>query len=244
MLIKEFGIQLYSVRHEIEQMGFAAVLEKLAAVGYTGVEFAGYGGLEAAEMFSLLQKYGLKAFGAHIGLDRLEQAFDEEIAYHKVLGSEFIVIPSAPFGNAEEVRQTAARLSKLTSKVKDRGFRFAFHNHGVEFERDGDRTRIENMMELASEVEVQLDVFWSHSMGADSEAFIKKHAGRVTSLHIKQIGASGESVDLGDGVIDFKALIQTGLNNGVGCFIHEQEEFSGDPFEGLENGYKHIMNLA
>jgi sugar phosphate isomerase/epimerase len=55
--------------------------------------------------------------------------------------------------------------------------------------------------------------------------------------------AQGGDADLGNGVLDFKALIGAGLEAGIQSFIHEQEAFNGDPFEGLENGYKHIMNL-
>jgi sugar phosphate isomerase/epimerase len=134
-------------------------------------------------------------------------------------------------------------MNELAPRVKDRGFRFAFHNHGIEFERDGAQYRLEDMMELCPDVEIQLDVFWASLMGCDCAEFIKKHAGRVSSLHIKQMDKNGESVDLGDGVLDFGLLIRTGLENGVSCFVHEQEEFAGDAYEGLENGYRHIMSL-
>jgi sugar phosphate isomerase/epimerase len=224
-------------------MGFPVVLQKLSDIGYSGVEFAGYGGLGEMEMRFLLQKTGLKPTGAHIGLERLETAFDEEIAYHKALGTKFIVVPAAPFDNAEEVKQTAARLNTLAKKVKNAGFRFAFHNHAIEFERDGSQYRIEDMMELAPEVDLQLDLFWASRKDCDCAAFIQKHAPRVTSLHIKQMDDKGGGVDLGDGVLDFQKLIQTGLDNGIDTFIHEQEEFSGDPFESLTNGVKHIMSL-
>ncbi|MCL2003482.1 MAG: sugar phosphate isomerase/epimerase [Oscillospiraceae bacterium] len=243
MIISEFSIQLYSTRREIWREGLPSVMEKLARIGYAGVEFAGYGDLPVDEMASMLQKNGLKPVGAHIGLDRLEWAFDEEIAYHRTLGTTFLIIPAAPFANAEEVKQTAARLNALAPRVRESGFRFAFHNHGVEFERDGAQYRLEDMMALSPETEIQLDVFWASKMGCDCVEFIKKHAGRICSLHIKQRDAAGESVDLGDGTLDFKALIQAGLETGVNCFVHEQEEFPGCAYESLGNGFRHIMSL-
>jgi sugar phosphate isomerase/epimerase len=243
MLKDNFSIQLYSVRREIEREGFPAVLEKLAGIGYTGVEFAGYGGLSAAEMLSLLQQNGLKPVSAHIGLERLETAFDEEAAYHKTLGTPMLIVPSAPFGNAEEVRQTAARLSALAKRVGDAGFGFAFHNHDAEFALDGGQTRIETMMALAPDVELQLDVYWASRAGCDCAAFIRKHARRLVSLHIKQLDAQGGDTDLGDGILDFGTLINAGLEAGVKSFVHEQEAFSGDPFASLRNGFQHIMSL-
>jgi sugar phosphate isomerase/epimerase len=243
MIIKDFNIQLYSVRQEVWRKGLPHVLWRLGKIGYTGVEFAGYGDLPVDEVISMLKEHGLKSAGTHVGLDTLEWAFEHEMAYNKALGTELIIVPSAPFSNPEEVRQTAKRLNALAPKVKAHGFRFAFHNHGVEFERDGANYRIEDMMELCPEVDIQLDVFWASKMGCDCNAFVKKHAPRVISLHIKQYDESGESADLGDGVLDFKSIIQNGLDCGIGNFVHEQEDFSGCMFEGLANGYKHIMSL-
>lgn len=243
MLIKDFNIQLYSVRREVWRMGLPAVLDKLGRIGYSGVEFAGYGDLPVDEMLLLLQQNGLRSVGTHVGLDRLEWAFDEEMAYNKALGTTFIIVPSAPFSGPEDIRRTAARLNALAPKVKQHGFRFVFHNHGVEFEKDCCQYRLEEMMALCPDVEIQLDVFWAAKMGCDCVDFIRKHAPRVCSLHIKQYDDSGESCDLGDGVLDFSALIQTGLEHGITNFVHEQEEFDGDAYEGLENGYRHIMSL-
>ncbi|MCL2030881.1 MAG: sugar phosphate isomerase/epimerase [Oscillospiraceae bacterium] len=242
-LIHDFSIQLYSVRHEIEAAGFPAALEKLSEIGYTGVEFAGYGGLSAAEMTALLQRTGLKPVSAHIGLDRLEAAAGEEIAYHKALGTAYIVVPSAPFASPEEVEATAARLNALAPRVREAGFGFGYHNHDFEFRTDGGRYRLERLLELAPDVDLQLDVFWASRAGCDCAAFMTKYASRITMLHIKQMDASGECADLGDGVLDFAALIGLGLQNGVREYIHEQETFSGDAFAGLARGYRHILSL-
>ena len=47
--MKKFSLQLYSLRKETEK-DFKGAIEKVAKMGYTGVEFAGYGGLAAEEM--------------------------------------------------------------------------------------------------------------------------------------------------------------------------------------------------
>jgi sugar phosphate isomerase/epimerase len=239
MLIKDFSVQLYSLRHEIEKAGFADVLEKVAAIGYTGVEFAGYGGLTADEMLSLLRKNNIKPVGAHIGLERLEEAFDEEAAYHKTLGTPTLTVPSADFSK-EGFSETCSRLLSMAKRVKAAGFGFSYHNHAEEFAPGTEGYLIED---IPRDIDLQLDLYWASKAGCDCEAFIRKHAPRVTSLHIKQMDAAGKSCDLGDGVIDFSLLIQTGLQHGAATFIHEQESFSGCAFDCLANGYKHIMSL-
>ena len=49
MLLKEVGLQLYSLRDETAK-DFRGTIGKVAEMGYTGVEFAGYGGLKSSEM--------------------------------------------------------------------------------------------------------------------------------------------------------------------------------------------------
>ena len=66
MLLKEVGLQLYSLREETEK-DFCATVEKVAKMGYTGVEFAGYGGLKPAALAQLLKDNGLAAYGTHFG---------------------------------------------------------------------------------------------------------------------------------------------------------------------------------
>ena len=63
MLLKEVGLQLYSLREETEK-DFCATVEKVAKMGYTGVEFAGYGGLKPAALAQLLLT---RAAGAALG---------------------------------------------------------------------------------------------------------------------------------------------------------------------------------
>ena len=53
-----FYIQLYTIREEMEKDLFGT-LERLAKIGYDGVEFAGYGGIPAADMAAKLKELGL-----------------------------------------------------------------------------------------------------------------------------------------------------------------------------------------
>ncbi len=59
------GIQLYTVR-EVLKTDFRGTLEKLAALGFEGVELAFfYGGLEPKELASLLSGLGLEVCGIY-----------------------------------------------------------------------------------------------------------------------------------------------------------------------------------
>ena len=58
--MSKISVQLYSCK-DATAVDFVGTLEKIAKIGYEGVEFAGYGGLEATEMKETLDRLGLKA---------------------------------------------------------------------------------------------------------------------------------------------------------------------------------------
>jgi len=242
-MIKDFYIQLYSIRNEIENIGFAATFKELNRIGYCGVEFAGCGGFSAIEMKEMLEQNKLRSLGAHIGLDQLEQALEEELEYHKVLGTKYIIVPSAPVANITELNETIRRLQVLAPKITEAGFKFAFHNHDQEFAKDGNEYYLERIALEVPEICLELDVYWAYSAGVDNAAFIKKNAAKISALHIKQMDETNEDCDLGDGVIDLKALISLGLEIGITDYIHEQEKFAHDAFIGLENGVRFIRSF-
>jgi hypothetical protein len=64
------GIQLYTVRDQVNTLGFEEVFKRLSAMGCREVGFAGYNAQgrrwSNAELRALLEKYGLRAAGSHV----------------------------------------------------------------------------------------------------------------------------------------------------------------------------------
>ena len=90
---QKYGIQLYSVRDAME-VDFEGTLKKVAEMGYTYVEFAGFFNHSAEEVKALLDKYGLVVTGTHSHIDGLRAgAIEETIAYHKTLGNTHYILP-------------------------------------------------------------------------------------------------------------------------------------------------------
>jgi sugar phosphate isomerase/epimerase len=92
----QVALELYTVRDETRQ-DFAGTLQRVANIGYAGVEFAGYGNLNSTEMSALLAQTKLKAVSTHLGLDKLEgPQLDASIRYCKDIDCSIIVMPSLP----------------------------------------------------------------------------------------------------------------------------------------------------
>lgn len=246
-LIEEFNLQLYSLR-ELTKEGFPGVLKRVAEIGYTGVEFAGYGGLTASKMRSLLKENGLKSISSHVPLERLINNLDEELSYNREIGTQTIIVPYHPLKTIQDVEILAEQLAPIAKAVRSAGFTFGYHNHAHEFAESEDGTvLLDLLMQLTDpqDVVLELDVYWAAYAGVDVLAYMEKQRKRIRLLHLKQMSdfESRKCVDLDEGVLDFNAIICKGLEIGVQHCILEQEEFAVSPYQSIEKGYRHIMNL-
>jgi len=245
-LLQDFSIQLYSVKDETAK-DFAKTLEKIAKIGYTSVEFAGYGGFAAKEMKALLDAYGLKSLGTHTGSQKLDNELAAEIEYNQILGTQYIILPWYEMNTTAEAKASAEKYNRVAEEIAKAGMVFGYHNHAHEFNLDGGAHLLDSFMAAADPKNVclELDMYWTAYAGLDPIAYMKKHAGRIELLHIKQIldNESKKCVDLDDGILDFKTIITEAKAAGVKHFVLEQEEFEIDPFISIYKGFKHIMAM-
>jgi sugar phosphate isomerase/epimerase len=223
---------------------FTGTLKKLAEMGYTGVEFAGYGGLSAQEMKQVLDDNGLKSVGSHIGLDALTNRLDEEIAYNKLIGSEYIVCPHAKIAAEDDAVKTAEILKPIIAKINDAGLKFAYHNHAHEFVKNGNEYLLDIFFQhLPPEAAMELDVYWAAYAEVEPLAYMEKHKDRLKLIHVKQIDKDKQCVDLDKGVLDFKEIIGRAKKLGAEHFILEQEKFAVSSIVSVKNGIDHILKL-
>src|SRR6266699_3716629 len=88
------GLQLYTVRDEMKK-DVEATIARVAATGYTEVEFAGYFGKGPAEVRAMLDRHGITAPSAHIG-SIAPDAWREALDAAHVIGHSYVVVPWIP----------------------------------------------------------------------------------------------------------------------------------------------------
>lgn len=223
------GIQLYAVRDALKQ-DFEGTLTALATIGYREVEFAGLHGRSAAEVRALLDRLQLAAPSGHISLDDLEQKFASVVADAKALGHRWIIVPWLP----DELRtvagytQVAERMSRLAPRLMQAGFTLGYHNHQFEFDRlDDASTRGYDILlqgSAAAGIVMELDLFWIRKGGADAADYFRRYPGRFRLVHVKDMGADGSQVNVGEGVIKWPALLHTARRAGVEHFFLEHDQ--------------------
>lgn len=226
------GIQLYSAKAKIEELGLDEVLRRLSEMGIDTVETAGFYGLTPEEMKEALDKHGLSAHSAHIRAELIEDQMD----YIDAIGFKKVIIPIAPIYrySAEEYAELLVIIKRVKKMLDERGIAFGYHNHYQEYQNGGDL--VLKLMNDVPGLKSQLDIFWATVAGRDPVELINGYGERMLSLHVKELGEKFEGEPrggllhavVGEGYSKCRESIAAAKALGVDTYILEVESNIGD----------------
>ena len=234
------ALQLYTVRDELEK-DFVGGLRKVAEVGYKNVELAGFGSMAPVELKSLLDELGVRAVGAHVGIEAFSSAgIGKVMEDYGLVGCHYLVVPYL----AQERRQgkqgylaVAEELNRTGETLKQNGFELAYHNHNFEFEQQFDgKPALSILLEEtdADLVKAELDTYWVMYAGADPIAFMAKYPGRFPLLHIKDMDRSDRSfAPIGTGILPLDGIVAAAPAAGARYLVVEQDTTKGSSLDAV-----------
>ncbi len=244
------GLQLYTVREDMER-DFRGTLEKVAALGYKGVEFHTFFGHSAEEVKSILDELGLVALGTHTGYRQLLEHLDEELAYNKQIGNNTLIVPYM----VEEDRnwgEVFENLKKLGARTREQGGVLCYHNHDFEMTEEVDGKPVFDAMYdavPADDLKVEMDTCWVYYGGYDPVEYINRYKGRLPIIHLKDMtrDADGKAItaELGAGEVDLKAIADAAIEANVDWIVVEQDYCAGGkPLESIATSMEWIKKYA
>lgn len=194
-----------------------ATLAMLAKIGYREVE--GFGGLYAdpADLAARLDAAGLSMTTGHFGWDMVSTDPRAAINVARTMGMSAVLVPAIK----PEMRPTTAAgwarfgkdLAEAGKPIQDAGFDFGWHNHAFEFDAvDGSDLPLELIAAASDDLKLELDLGWVSVAGHDPVAWIRKYAGRIVAVHVKDIAPDGQCADedgwadVGHGTIDWAPI--------------------------------------
>lgn len=193
------GIQLYSVRNNMAKDALGTI-SRVAAAGYKYLEAAngnaandaGIGaGISAELVNERLQQTGASIISAHISPLTLllsDKAQGEKImAYHKQIGTRFMVVPMDFFTGREDALKKAQALNEIGRICQQAGIELLYHNHFHEFQVFEGESVYDTLMNNTdpSLVKIELDTYWALRGGQDPVQMLKKYGKRVRLIHQK-----------------------------------------------------------
>lgn len=234
-----FSYQLYSSRNFPP---LADTLRMLAETGYSSVE--GYSALYAdpgkvAELVAHLKDSGLAMPTGHFGLDMLEREPGRVLEIARAVGIEriycpYLVAEHRP-GDSAGWAAFGRRLDEAGKPFRDAGLGFGWHNHDFELRPLPDGSiPLEAILDAAASLEWEADIAWVIRGGGDPLRWISTFGERITAVHVKDIAPAGENAeedgwaDLGQGTIDWKALMAVLRRTGARHFVMEHDNPKDD----------------
>lgn len=242
------AVQPYTVREALTK-DYAGALERVAEIGYRGIEIGPPPeGMTVDAQKQLLDRLGLYVVGSHAGFDTLDFDVDALADYlEQVDGGRYAAI-SLRFASKEDVLDKAKRMNEIGERFRKRGVTFLYHNHDWEFERFDGEYALDLLLRHTDPelVQTELDTYWIRKGGEDPVAYLGKLHNRAPRLHLKDMEAGEERffAEVGEGVLDFRAIARVAEDIGVAWMVVEQDDSRRDPFESLRMSYENLKNMG
>ncbi len=181
------GLQLYGLRDKMKE-DMDATLKAVKEMGYDYVEFADYFDKPAEEIKEILDKYELTAISVHRSQGFYIQDEKRELNYLKVLGVKYSTIPWYKADDFyEKWEETVENFTSFGNFLKENGVQLMYHNHEFELQKiNGEYILDKLYSEIPNDIlKPEFDTCWIHYAGVEPSEYIKKYAGKIDVVHIK-----------------------------------------------------------
>jgi sugar phosphate isomerase/epimerase len=237
----QIAVQLYSFRDFIKSPeDIVKTLSRLKKTGYEAVELnASLMQIPSPELNKILTDAGMVACG--MGAPSVKIVTDpgdviarlQSVACRRVLYG----FPHQFPANEAEAIDFAILLNGIAKQFVAAGMKLAYHNHAVEFIRFGRRTLMDILYEEAPALDAEMDTFWVQAGGGNPVSWIRRLAGRMEAIHLKDFGVADDKdhlmMPVGSGNLEWNAIIPAAGEAGVKWFVVEHDANCPDPFESF-----------
>jgi sugar phosphate isomerase/epimerase len=205
--------------------------------------------------------------------DSLMNDFDKIVADCMRLACRLVrmgMMPLWAMASKKALLDFCSRSNEMAARLAEQGIALYYHNHHIEFAKYDGEYILDIIRESAPLLKFELDVHWIHRGGKDPVGVLKDYAGIVDLVHLKdyRIGqlppnayefqqagdfqafrTAFEGVvqfaEVGEGNLDFQAIIDQSLSSGAKYLLVEQDnQYGRDPFDCLATSRDNLIALG
>ena len=249
MKISQVAAQLYTLRDQCKtEADIAQTLQRVSQIGYKAVQASALGPISEEKLLQICRDNGLTLCATHESLSALLESPDQIIerlqkleCKHTALGSPGGVDLASPAGVMDYCR----RVDIAAQKFVEAGLSLSHHNHHFEFRKLGDKPVLQIVLENTKHLTFEVDTYWVQYGGANPTSFVELCHNRLPLLHLKDYAIDAENkpyfAEIGNGNLEFPAIIAAAEKGGCEWFIVEQDTTPGDPFDSLQTSFDYIQ---
>lgn len=262
---KKIGLQLYSVRDDMAKDA-AGTLAALAKMGYKNVEGFGMqnepGSIfktPAADFKKMLASNGLSMPSTHVNLSdahfdaagKPNDVFKKMLDAANTMGVKYFIHPwiEPKERTSEMMKKVCGWLNEGGMLTKKQGITIGYHNHDFEFtQKVGDgRLVYEYLLHETdpSLVKFEMDLYWVVFAKHQPMDWLKLYADRFRLFHVKDLAATEkrETIEVGDGVINFQEIFNVARSKGLEHYVVELEHYRTTPMDGVGKALNGVKKL-
>ncbi|TPV50316.1 sugar phosphate isomerase/epimerase [Pseudarthrobacter phenanthrenivorans] len=206
-------------------------------------------------------------------VESLADNFDKIVDDAKRLDTSLLRIGMLPFGamkSLDAVVSFARQANGYAERLQAHGISLYYHNHHIEFAKFDGKYMLDIIADNSPAMGMEIDVHWVQRGGLDPVRTLEKYAGRTAMVHLKdyRIGQLPESsfgllesgdfagfmaefrnvvqfAEVGEGNLDFPAIIPAAQAAGARYLLVEQDELYGRTvWEALQTSYDNLVAMG
>lgn len=238
------ALQLYTIREYLAK-DFEGGVRRIAAMGYKGIETAGFAGTTPQAAAKLFRELKLEVCSVHMDMP-VGDAAKTTVETMQVLGSKRIFCGMGPddFKTMDQIKASCGKFDQGCAAAVKNGMQFGIHNHWWEFFKVDGRYIYQIMIEsLDPRVLFEIDTYWVKTAGVDPAAVVKELGPRAPVLHIKDGPAvRGQPMTaVGEGTLDFAAIAKAAGRN-TEWMVVELDSCATDMFDAVKRSYAYLTS--
>ncbi|MEU6247811.1 sugar phosphate isomerase/epimerase [Glycomyces sp. NPDC047010] len=272
------GVQCFTLRDEFPAHGVYETFRKVRDIGYRTAEVSALAMTKenVAELVRVREELGFEfasISGGLTGEESLTTALGKFVDDAHALGADMIrigMLPPEAMRDASTVAAFADGCQEVAVRLADEGIRLHYHNHHVDFAKYDGRYLLDVIAERSPLVGLEIDAHWVQRGGLDPVRTLRRYAGRVSMVHLKDYriarlpvevytaldaGDRGpwqeamqqivQFAEVGEGNLDFPSIIDAAIAIGADHLLVEQDEFYGrTAIECLTTSYLNLVAMG
>ena len=253
----QIAVTLYNLRDYCKtESDLDKTLDKVCDIGYRAVQVSGTP-LPADVIRKQLDSHNLYCCATHEGLDTLKGDPAALIDRLQTLECDFTALGAPPPEYRQDVKMVDELIrifETMGGKLREKGIRLGYHNHHFEFERLPGTRQI--MLDYFYEnsnpelVAAEIDVHCVTRGGQNPVNWIHKVGKRMPVIHFKDFaiidGGTPVFCEIGEGNLDWPAIIQACREEGVRWYSIEQDSLfrDRDIFESIKISFDNLKAMG